>query len=147
MQKKIMEFNAEQRKKSGKKLDFRSGDVVRVHMKIKEGGKERVQVFEGIIIAIKGGQSSSPTITVRKISSGVGVEMIIPVLSPNVKKIDLIKQARVRRAKLFYLRGLSSKQSRLKYKDIAEFIPEEKEKEAEVGVSSEGKKEETEKTE
>lgn len=123
MRKEIVEFNKNLR--SSKKMDFQSGDIIKVHLKIKEGGKERVQVFEGLVIAIKGRQSSSPTMTVRKISHGVGVEMILPILSPNISKIELIKKAKVRRAKLYYVRNLTAKQSRMKYKDIAEFIKDE----------------------
>lgn len=106
-------------------MDFQAGDVVKVSMKIKEGGKERIQIFEGLVIAVKGRQSSSPTLTVRKVSHGVGVEMIIPVLSPNISKITLVKRAKVRRSKLYYVRDLTAKQSRMKYKDIAEFIKDE----------------------
>lgn len=128
MQKKVIEFNEEQRK-AKKFPDFQAGDVVKVHLKIKEGGKERIQIFQGLIIAIKGKQSASPTITVRKVSNGVGVEMIVPVLSKNVEKIDLIKRAKVRRAKLYYVRGLTAKQSRMKYKDVSEFIAEDEKEE------------------
>ena len=95
-------------------------------MKIKEGGKERIQIFEGLIIAVKGRQSSSPTITVRKVSHGVGVEMIVPILSKNVQKIELIKKAKIRRSKLYYVRSLTPKQSRMKYKDVKEFVAGEK---------------------
>ena len=120
MKKEIIEFNKSQ--KSKKMPDFRAGDVVKIYMKIKEGGKERVQLFEGLIIGIKGKQSSSPMITVRKISHSVGVEIILPIFSPNVEKIELIKRAKVRRAKLYYVRDLTAKQSRMKYKEIKEFI-------------------------
>jgi len=123
MQKKIIEFNQAQRSK--KFPDFQSGDVVKVSRKIKEGDKERIQIFEGLIIAVKGKQSSSPMITVRKVSNGVGVELILPIFSPAIDKIELVKRAKVRRAKLYYLRGLTAKKSRMKYKDVAEFIPEE----------------------
>ncbi|MFA6047484.1 MAG: 50S ribosomal protein L19 [Parcubacteria group bacterium] len=123
MRKEIIEFNKSQR--GSKKMDFQAGDVVKVSMKIKEGGKERIQIFEGLVIAVKGRQSSSPTLTVRKVSHGVGVEMIIPVLSPNISKITLVKRAKVRRSKLYYVRDLTAKQSRMKYKDIAEFIKDE----------------------
>lgn len=125
MRREIIEFNKSQRAK--KVPDFKAGDVVKAYMKVKEGNKERIQVFEGLIIAVKGKQSSSPTITVRKISSGVGVEMIIPILSKNVDKIELVKRAKVRRAKLYYIRDLTSKQSRMKYKELKEFIKEEPE--------------------
>lgn len=130
MDKKIIEFNKNLR---GDKLkQFQSGDIVEVHLKIKEKGKERVQIFEGLIIAIKGKQSSSPTITVRKISHGVGVEMIVPILSENVKKIKFIKRAKVRRSKLYYVRGLTAKKSRMQYKDIADFTQEEPKKEEDI---------------
>ncbi|PIU08552.1 MAG: 50S ribosomal protein L19 [Candidatus Moranbacteria bacterium CG08_land_8_20_14_0_20_34_16] len=126
MDKKIIEFNKNLR---GDKLkQFQAGDIVEVHLKIKEKGKERVQIFEGLIIAIKGKQSSSPTITVRKISHGVGVEMVVPILSENVKKLKFIKRAKVRRSKLYYVRGLTAKKSRMQYKDIADFTFEEPKK-------------------
>lgn len=136
MQKKVIELNKQFRGKA--KMDYQAGDVVRVHIKIKEGGKERIQIFEGIIIAIKARQSSSPTITVRKVTHGIGVEMILPVLSPNIQKIDLVKKAKVRRAKLYYIRNLTAKQSRMKYKDIAEFIKKE---EPEASAAEEMKEE------
>lgn len=123
MQKKVIEFNKELRAKQ--MPDFKAGDVVKVHRKIKEGDKERIQIFEGLIIAVKGGQSSSPTITVRKVSNGVGVELIIPIFSPNIEKIEMVKTAKVRRAKLYYLRGLTAKKSRMKYTDAESIVPEE----------------------
>ena len=97
--------------------EFSAGDVVKVYRKIKEGEKERIQMFEGLIIAVKGGQSSSPTITVRKVSNGIGVELIIPISSPSIEKIVKVKTAKVRRSKLYYLRGLTAKKSRMKYTD------------------------------
>lgn len=119
MQKKVIEFNLTQRAK--KMPDLRAGDVVKVHRKIVEGGKERIQIFEGIIIAIKGKQSSSPMATVRKVSEGIGVELIIPVFSPKVGKIELVKRAKVRRSKLYYIREKSAKSLRLKYKELSHF--------------------------
>jgi len=124
MQKKVIEFNKEQRAKQ--MPDFKAGDVVKVHRKIKEGEKERIQVFEGIIIAVKGGQSSSPTITVRKVSNGIGVELILPIFSSSIDKIELVKTAKVRRSKLYYLRGLTAKKSRMKYSGISQFGAAEK---------------------
>lgn len=138
MNNKIIEFNQTQRSK--KFPDFQAGDVVKVHRKIKEGDKERIQVFQGIIISIKGRQSSSPMITVRKVSDGIGVELILPIFSPGIEKIEVIKRARIRRSKLFYLRGLTAKKSRMKYKELAEFIPED-EKTAEPEENKEEKKE------
>jgi large subunit ribosomal protein L19 len=123
MQKKIIEFNRTQRSK--KFANFQSGDVIKVYRKIKEGDKERIQIFQGIIVSIKGKQSSSPMVTVRKVSNGVGVELILPLFSPSLEKIELVKKAKVRRAKLYYLRGLTAKKSRMKYKEVTEFIPEE----------------------
>lgn len=123
MKKQVIEFNKTQRE--DKKMDFQAGDVVKIHLKIKEGQKERIQVFEGLVIAIKGRQSSSPKITVRKVTHGVGVEMIVPILSKNVEKIELLKKAKVRRAKLYYVRNLTAKQSRMKYKDIKSYLKEE----------------------
>lgn len=93
--------------------DVRVGDTVRVHMEIVEGEKKRVQVFEGVVISLSGG-GNRKTITVRKVSFNVGVERIFPLNSPNVKKIETVKSARVRRAKLYFLRNLRGKAARLK---------------------------------
>ena len=93
--------------------DFRAGDTVAVHYKIKEGDRERIQVFEGVVIAKKGG-GASETFMVRKVSYGVGVERIFPLNSPLIDKIEVKRQGKVRRAKLYYLRGLSKKASRIK---------------------------------
>ena len=127
MEKKIIEFNKTQRALKDMQ-EFHSGDVVKVFLRIKEGAKERTQLFEGLIIAIKGGQSSSPTITVRKVTHDVGVEMIVPIGSKNVEKIELVKRAKVRRAKLYYVRTLTTKQSRMKYKDIKDVNKKDKPK-------------------
>ena len=95
--------------------DFAVGDSVRVHVKIKEGGKERVQVYGGTVIARDGG-GSNETFTVRRISYGEGVERVFPVHSPYVAKVEVERSGMTRRAKLYYLRDLTSKQSRLKEK-------------------------------
>jgi len=92
---------------------FSPGDTVAVHYKIREGERERIQVFEGVVIAKKGG-GARETFTVRKISYGIGVERIIPLHSPFIDKIVVKKRGKVRRAKLYYIRGLSKKQSRIK---------------------------------
>jgi len=92
--------------------DFQAGDTVRVHAKIKEGEKERIQIFEGIVIA-RSNKGASKSFTVRKISHGVGVERIFLETSPKVAKLELVQQGRVRRAKLYYLRGLEGKAARV----------------------------------
>jgi large subunit ribosomal protein L19 len=91
---------------------FNSGDTIRVHVKIKEGDKERVQAFEGVVIKRDNGPQAS--FTVRKISFGQGVERIFPMQSKVVDKVDLIRSSKVRRAKLYYLRGLKGKAARLR---------------------------------
>jgi len=93
--------------------EFRPGDTVRVHVLVREGGKERTQVFEGVVIARKN-RGIADTITVRKVSYGIGVERTFPVHSPIVSKIEVVRQGKVRRAKLYYLRNLSGKAARLK---------------------------------
>ena len=94
---------------------FRPGDTVRVHVRITEGDKERIQVFEGVIIRRRG-SGSDATFTVRKISYGVGVERIFPVESPSVAKIEIKSRGHVRRSRLYYLRGLRGKKARLRSK-------------------------------
>jgi large subunit ribosomal protein L19 len=95
---------------------FQSGDTVKVHVRIKEGNKERLQVFEGIVIAKKHG-GVRETITVRKVSFGVGVERIFPLHATVVDHIDVVRRGKVRRAKLYYLRDLRGKAARIKEKD------------------------------
>jgi large subunit ribosomal protein L19 len=96
--------------------EFRPGDTVRVHVKIKEGDKERLQAFEGTLIA-ENRSGVTKTITVRKISFGHGVERIFPVHSPAVDKIEMVRTGKVRRAKLYYLRNLKGKAARLKERE------------------------------
>ncbi len=93
--------------------EFRAGDAVRVHVKIKEGDKERIQVFEGTVISLRRARNHS-TFTVRKISFGHGVERIFPLHSPVIDKIEVIRPGRVRRAKLYYLRELKGKAARIR---------------------------------
>jgi large subunit ribosomal protein L19 len=102
--------------------ELRSGMKVRVWQKIKEGDKERLQAFEGIIIAVKHGRGKSATFTVRKISSGIGVERVFPLHAPTIEKIEILSQAKVRRAKLYYLRGRIGKKARMKQKELAEIV-------------------------
>lgn len=97
---------------------FEIGDTVRVHVKVIEGEKERIQVFEGVVIARKG-KKISETFTVRKISYGVGVERIFPVHSPNVAKIDVMRKGKVRRAKLYYLRDKKGKQAKVPEREFS----------------------------
>ena len=92
--------------------DFRAGDTVRVHARIVEGKRERIQIFEGVVIKRRG-EGVSETYTVRKISNGVGVERTFPVHTPRVEKIEVVRQGRVRRAKLYYLRERQGKAARI----------------------------------
>ena len=112
MDQKIIDFN-----KSLKHNEFPAiivGDVVRVHRTIKEGEKTRIQLFEGLVIAIKGRQSSSPTITVRRVSKGIGIEMIFPIFSPVIEKIEIVRHSKVRRSKLYYMRERFGKAAKMK---------------------------------
>ena len=111
---------------------FRVGDQVRVHVKVREGDKERIQVFEGLCLRRRGG-STGETFTVRKISNGVGVERIFPVQSPLVTKLEILSRGFVRRSRLYYLRDLTGKKARLhsKVRDVSHLIsPEEEERRA-----------------
>lgn len=92
--------------------DFRSGDTVRVHVRVIEGEKERIQVFQGVVIGRKGG-GTRETFAVRKISGGVAVERIFPLHSPIIAKLEVVREGRVRRAKLYYLRALRGKAARI----------------------------------
>ena len=105
---------------------FRPGDTVRVHVNIREGDKERVQVFEGVVTRRRG-RGPSATFTVRKISYGVGVERIFPVESPQVKKVEIKARGHVRRARLYYLRELVGKKARLrsKIRDVSGLVASE----------------------
>lgn len=93
--------------------EFRAGDTVKVSVKIREGNKERIQAFEGLVIKRQGG-GISETFTVRKVSYGIGIERTFPVHSPLVESVDVLRKGKVRRARLYYIRGLSAKQSRIK---------------------------------
>jgi len=94
---------------------FAPGDTVKVHVKIKEGDKERIQIFQGTVIGRRG-SGTGETFTVRKMSSGIGVERVFPLHSPNVSKIQRVRKGKVRRAKLYYLRGLTGKSARIEEK-------------------------------
>ncbi len=118
--------------------EFQSGDVVRVYQKIKEGEKERVQIFEGIVLARKHGKGADASFTVRKIASGVGVEKTYPLHSPLIEKIEVMKRAKARRSKLYYIRTAKGKRAKMKgvqvnfaadtsgtVKEVSEETPEE----------------------
>ncbi len=111
---KISPVNIEQRKK----LDIRSGDTVRVHQKIQEKGKTRIQMFEGLVLAVKHGKETGGTFTVRKVASGVGVEKIFPLYSPVIDKIEIVKRSKVRRAKLYYVREKVAREIRRKMRNM-----------------------------
>jgi large subunit ribosomal protein L19 len=108
---------SQEQAKQDKLPNFVIGDTIRVHYKIKEGGKERIQVFTGTVIARKG-KGVSETITVRRISYGEGVERVFPLNSPNVDKIEIERHGKVRRAKLYYLRNLAGKKARIRERRV-----------------------------
>lgn len=116
MNQTVVDFNKATQTKEVPSL--KTGDFVNVHKRIKEGNKERVQVFKGMIIAIKGGQSSSEMITVRRDSQGVGVEITFPLYLPTIEKIELVRHSKVRRAKLYYMRERSGKAAKMKVKEL-----------------------------
>ena len=105
----------EQNEVKGQPPAFRVGDSVKVHVRVREGEKERIQIFHGMVIAMKGGGTGS-TFTVRKISDGIGVERIFPLHSPILGKIEVVRRGRVRRAKLYYLRERRGKAARIEEK-------------------------------
>jgi large subunit ribosomal protein L19 len=110
-----------------KKLDFKAGDTVRVWSKILEKGKTRLQAFEGLVLSRKHGTESGATFTIRKVASGVGVERIFPLYSPNVDKIEVIRKSKTRRSKLYYIRTKAVKEvkKRLKSVTLSKEEPEE----------------------
>ncbi len=132
---------------------LRSGDIIRVHQKIKEGEKERIQIFEGIVTKIHGGKSLDATFTVRRVSMGIGVERTFPLHSPTIVKIEKLKSVKVSRARLYYLRNAQNKKINKK-KELKDFVsweePEAKleeekikaEQEAEAKAKDEVKKQE-----
>lgn len=145
----LAQVNIEERKK----WDIRPGNTVRVWQKVKEaGGKTRLQAFEGLIIAHKHGFEPGATFTVRKVSGGIGVERIFPLFSPNIEKIEIVKRAKARRAKLYYIREKAAKAIRKKMKLLKSEKPklpleqeeqsESKELETELPKEESGKGEE-----
>ena len=105
-----------------KDLDIRTGDTVRISVKIEEKGKTRIQMFEGLVIARKHGAESGGTVTVRKISHGVGVERIFPLYSPSIEKIEVIRRTSVRRSKLYFIREKVTRDIRKKMRNFTEFF-------------------------
>lgn len=96
--------------------EFGAGDTINVHVKIREGNKERIQQFQGTVIQRKNNNTNGETFTVRKVSNGIGIERIFPLLSPSLEKIEVLKRGDVRKARLFYLRGRQGKAARIKEK-------------------------------
>lgn len=134
-------FNRQQLK--SKTPDFQAGDIVKVYQKVKEQDsssksgqvKERIQVFEGVLLAKKHGKGVSGTITVRKISQGVGVERVFPLHSPLVEKIEVVRKTKVRQGKLYYLRSLKGKKARLKAREFDLEVPENQPKTEETSIA------------
>jgi len=118
---------------SRKKLDFKAGDTVRVWSKILEKGKTRLQAVEGLVLSRKHGTESGATFTIRKVASGVGVERIFPLYSPNVDKIEILRKSKTRRSKLYYIRTKAVKEvkKRLKSITISKEAPSEEESKSE----------------
>ena len=116
MSHKLKEFEKELLVRKADFPAFKAGDTIDVHVKISEGNKERIQQFQGTVVQRRNQNTAGETFTVRKISNGIGVERIFPILSPSIDKIDLIRKGNVRRARLFYLRGKQGKAARIKEK-------------------------------
>lgn len=128
----ISPVNVEERKN----LDLRAGDTVRVHQKIEEKGKTRIQVFEGLVLARKHGREAGATFTVRRVSLGVGVEKIFPLYSPNIDKIEIVKRSKVRRAKLYHIREKAAKDIKRQMRNL-QAIPDVVEEPKKEGVPAE----------
>ncbi len=124
--KAVEELGQEQKKAAEMIPQFNIGDTVRVHFRIVEGEKERVQVFEGVVIGRKGGESPNAKFTVRRVAFGEGVERVFPLHSPRVEKVEVTREGRVRRAKLYYLRERSGKAARVKVKARSTSAKEQK---------------------
>lgn len=100
--------------KRGKMPDFKAGDTINVHVKISEGNKERIQQFQGVVLYRRGKGTNGESFSVRKVSNGVGVERIFPIVSPSIDKIEFVKAGKVRRAKLYYMKGRQGKSARIR---------------------------------
>ena len=112
----IQLIDTETRERVSSYPEFKAGDTVNVHVKIREGNKERIQQFQGVVLQRKNSGGAGETFTVRKISSGIGVHRIFPIASPNIDKIEVLRRGKVRRARLNYLKGLQGKAARIKEK-------------------------------
>lgn len=112
----IQEFEKDYKESVSKYPDFSAGDTIIVAVKIKEGNKERIQNFQGTVLQRRNVGSNGETFTVRKISNGIGIERIFPIVSPNIESLKVIRKGKVRRARLFYLRGRQGKSARIKEK-------------------------------
>ncbi len=112
----IQEVEAELNKEAKTHPEFKAGDTVNVHVRIVEGSKERIQQFQGTVIQRRHPNSNGETFTVRKVSNGIGIERIFPILSPNLDKIEVVRRGKVRRARLYYLKGRQGKAARIKEK-------------------------------
>jgi len=123
--KALAELEQAQKKPQDAVPKFNVGDTVRVHFRIVEGEKERIQVFEGVVIGRKGKESPRAKFTVRRVAFGEGVERIFPLHSPRVEKVEVVREGRVRRAKLYYLRERSGKAARVKAKGRATTQPQQ----------------------
>ncbi len=140
---KISPINMEQRRN----IEIKPGDTVRVHQKIQEKGKTRIQLFEGLVLAVKHGKEPGGTFTVRKVASGVGVEKVFPIYSPIIDKIEIVKRSKVRRAKLYYIREKVAREIRRKMRNmkIISLTTDDKKKEKEIEKEGVENKDETEK--
>lgn len=112
----IQEFEKEYKERKASYPDFKAGDTINVAVKIKEGNKERIQNFQGTVIQRRNEGSNGETFTVRKVSGGIGLERIFPIASPNIDSIKIMRRGKVRRARLFYLKGRKGKAARIKEK-------------------------------
>jgi len=128
---------------SRKQVGVKPGDTVRVHQRIEEKGKTRIQIFEGLVLAVKHGTEPGATFTVRRVASGVGVERIFPLYSPMIEKIEIVKRAKVRRAKLYYIRDKVAREIRRQMRrarlveiSTEDFKKEEEESSAEASEES-----------
>jgi len=124
-----------------KNLDLRPGDTVRVHQKIEEKGKYRIQTFEGLVLARKHGSEAGGTFTVRRVLSGVGVEKVFPLYSPMIEKIEVVKRSQVRRAKLYYIREKVAREARRQLRRTRMIAPEAEGVPADFAKETEGEKE------